>query len=64
VTEGLAQSTFIAMLRGSSIGLSGGSVGLGSDRWTEFVTKKIELPAKWNQLVQRYKGLAPSYVKY
>ncbi len=29
-----------------------------------FVTKKIELPRDWKNLVARYKDLVPSYVKY
>jgi hypothetical protein len=29
-----------------------------------FVTKKIELPRNWNNLVAKYKDLVPTYVKY
>jgi hypothetical protein len=28
------------------------------------VTKKVELPAKWAQLVKKYKNMVPNYIKY
>jgi len=33
----------------------------GGPRW---VTKKITLPANWDKLVAKYKGIVPSYLKY
>jgi hypothetical protein len=30
----------------------------------DFVTKKIELPRNWDKLVQKYKNVVPTYVKY
>ena len=29
-----------------------------------FVTKRIELPAKWDQLVEKYKDIVPTYIRY
>jgi len=29
-----------------------------------FVTKKVELPANWKQLVQEYKNIVPTYIRY
>jgi hypothetical protein len=34
---------------------------MGGPRW---VTKKIELPANWKELVAKYKGMVPAYLKY
>jgi hypothetical protein len=30
----------------------------------EFVTRKVELPANWDKLVAKYKGIVPTYVRY
>jgi hypothetical protein len=38
----------------------GAMSGFGND----FVTKKIELPANWNKLVQKYKDIVPTYARY
>jgi hypothetical protein len=48
---------FVAGGSGSRIGLFGGSP-------RESVTQKVELPADWNNLVQKYKSVVPSYVRY
>ncbi len=32
--------------------------------WQEFVTKKVELPANWPQLVKKYKDVVPTYARY
>jgi hypothetical protein len=37
-----------------------GGINLGSD----FVSKKIQLPANWNKLVNKYKSIVPSYLLY
>ena len=29
-----------------------------------FVTKKIGLPSNWGQLVEKYKNLMPTYIRY
>ncbi|MFC2020738.1 hypothetical protein ACFLU1_02980, partial [Chloroflexota bacterium] len=31
---------------------------------TVWVTKKIELPANWDKLVEKYKGLVPTHLRY
>jgi hypothetical protein len=43
------------------IGLLGGGVTTGFDRW---VTKKVELPKDWYNLVNKYKDIVPTYVRY
>ncbi len=48
---------FTAGGTGSRIGLFGGSP-------RPYVTKKVELPANWTNLVRKYKSLVPSYVRY
>ena len=48
---------FVAGGTGSRMGLFGGSA-------REPVTHKIELPANWDKLVQKYKNVVPSYVRY
>ena len=37
-----------------------GGINLGSD----FVSKKIELPANWSKLVNKYKSIVPTYLMY
>jgi hypothetical protein len=49
--------TFIGIVRGSTFESTGG-------RWSSYVTKKVELPSRWNELVEKYKGLVPTYAKY
>jgi hypothetical protein len=50
-----------------SIVVVGGAGGLmldmatGGSGWT---TKKVELPAKWESLVAKYKDIVPTYVRY
>lgn len=39
------------------------SVG-GSMMNNEFITKKIELPKNWHNLVAKYKNIVPNYVRY
>ena len=29
-----------------------------------FVTKKVELPADWSRLVEKYKNIVPTYIRY
>lgn len=48
---------FVAGGSGSRIGLFGGSA-------RSYVTKKVELPSNWGKLVQKYKNVVPSYVRY
>jgi hypothetical protein len=48
---------FVAGGSGSRIGLFGGSA-------RDSVTKKVELPANWAKLVQKYKNVVPSYARY
>ena len=48
---------FVAGGTGSRMGLFGGSA-------REPVTKKVDLPANWNALVQKYKNVVPSYLRY
>ena len=31
---------------------------------SDWVTKKVELPANWDKLVQKYKGIVPTYAHY
>ncbi|MBI4321066.1 MAG: hypothetical protein HY675_21460 [Chloroflexi bacterium] len=46
---------------GAFMGLfQAGSYATGN-RW---VTKKVELPAKWNSLVEKYRGIVPNYLRY
>jgi hypothetical protein len=51
------------MIRVIVAGGAGGFMALaqGAETWE---TKKIELPANWNKLVAKYKGLVPKYVMY
>ena len=44
---------FIGMIRGGKT--------TGYDRW---VTKKIELPANWDKLVEKYRSVVPAYIEY
>jgi hypothetical protein len=44
---------FLGFLRGS-----GGGFG------NSFVTHKIELPANWSKLVEKYKGMTPTHTLY
>jgi hypothetical protein len=37
-----------------------GGIGFGNS----FVTKKIELPANWDKLVEKYKNITPTYARY
>ena len=30
----------------------------------DFVTKKIDLPSNWDELVNKYKNVVPHYVRY
>lgn len=46
-------NNFLAML--------GGGKTTGYDRW---VTKKIELPANWSKLVEKYRRIVPTYITY
>ena len=32
--------------------------------WETFITKKVELPANWGQLVKKYQNIVPRYVRY
>jgi len=38
-----------------------GGATVGSNDW---VTKKVELPANWDKLVEKYKNIVPTYVRY
>lgn len=44
----------------------GNLIGLmiGSYLGATFVTKKVQLPANWNQLVKKYKDIVPTHVRY
>ncbi len=45
---------------GTGIGITGGGEG-----WVRnWVTKKIELPENWDNLVKRYKDIVPTYIRY
>jgi hypothetical protein len=50
--------------------VAGGSGGLMVDVATggsitgNWVTKKVQLPANWNKLVEKYKALVPTHVRY
>jgi hypothetical protein len=48
---------FVAGGTGSRMAIFGGSL-------RPSVTHKIELPANWNKLVQKYRAIIPSYVRY
>ncbi|MBI4321609.1 MAG: hypothetical protein HY675_24200 [Chloroflexi bacterium] len=45
-----------------------GNLGLvqggSAERGNEWVTKKVELPADWDKLVEKYSNLVPRYVQY
>lgn len=44
-----------------------GYIGLTMGCWHRFdtfVTKKVELPRNWERLVEKYKDIVPTYVKY
>jgi hypothetical protein len=41
-----------------------GSLGSAGGFENSLVTKKIELPRDWKNLVAKYKDLVPTYVKY
>ncbi|MFC1932445.1 hypothetical protein ACFLXU_02285, partial [Chloroflexota bacterium] len=51
---------------GLAVGLIAG--GYNPARWGTIpgqrVIKKVELPANWNKLVQKYKDMVPIYVRY
>lgn len=32
--------------------------------WYTFLTKKVELPANWTQLIKKYKDVVPTYIRY
>jgi hypothetical protein len=45
----------------------GNWIGLHVGAWfrgMDFVSKKVELPANWDQLVKKYKNMVPTYVRY
>ena len=46
---------------GSFTAMIGAGKTTGYDRW---VTRKIELPAGWQKLVQKYKNVVPTYAMY
>jgi len=39
------------------------AIGTFTPRRT-FITRKVELPAKWRQLVEKYKDIVPTYARY
>ncbi len=45
---------------GNFLGLFVGAVHEGMD----WVTKKVELPANWDKLVEKYKNIVPTYARY
>lgn len=49
---------------GGFMGIMRGSQFESGIRSSDFVTKKIELPAKWDKLVAKYKDMVPSYIRY
>jgi hypothetical protein len=58
------QGAFISILRGSGFDNLRGA-GVESGGWsTEFVTKKIDLPKDWNNLVAKYESIKPEYLLY
>lgn len=48
---------------GAFVGLVQGG-GPGKPTGALWVTRKVELPANWESLVQKYKGIVPTYVRY
>ena len=42
----------------------GAFIGLVSGSVSNWVTKKVELPANWESLVKKYKDVVPTYVRY
>ncbi len=46
---------------GNFISMLGGGYTVGTTGW---VTKKIVLPKNWGKLVDKYKGVVPTYIKY
>jgi hypothetical protein len=49
-------SIFVAGGRGQWIGMI---TGPGNE-----VTKKIELPTKWDEIVNKYKDIVPKHIRY
>jgi len=52
--------TIVAGGAGNFMCLFGGDWQLGGD----WITKKVELPANWDKLVEKYKNIVPTYVHY
>ncbi|MBI4321607.1 MAG: hypothetical protein HY675_24190 [Chloroflexi bacterium] len=40
------------------------ALAIGGTMPTEWVTRKLELPANWAKLVEKYKALVPTYARY
>jgi hypothetical protein len=59
----LAENDFIVVVAGGP-GTWMGSVRSAGGFQNDFVTKKIELPRNWKELVAKYKSLVPVYEKY
>ena len=49
---------------GGFMGIMRGSQFESGVRSSDFVTRKIELPANWDKLVAKYKDVVPTYAKY
>jgi hypothetical protein len=53
----------LIIVGGSNYGASGVSYGGGGDHGGP-VTKGVQLPRNWKSLVEKYKDIVPTYVKY
>jgi len=53
----------LIIVGGSNYGASGVSYGGGGDHGGP-VTKKLQLPKNWKALVEKYKDIVPTYVRY
>jgi hypothetical protein len=55
----------IRILVAGGPGGTGISLASGGEGWViNWVTKKVELPANWDELVRKYRDIVPSYLPY
>jgi hypothetical protein len=59
----LSENDFLVVVAGGP-GTWMGSLRSAGGFQNDFVTKKIELPRNWKDLVAKYKTLVPTYEKY
>ncbi len=53
------------LVAGEPANTMGLAIGLHmGGRNRQFVTKKLQLPANWDKLVEKYRNLVPTYVRY